>query len=253
MGTNFINGFLAPFRAISFLKTHKKCISYILVPFLINTIVFSSTAWLGINWFNSLINRYLPQGDAWYWAVLSFFVWTIAVLLVLVLIFFTFTVAGNLIASPFNELLSEKVEEILAGKSGDTPFNLKDFLKTAVVTIVEEAKKMTLFLLGMAGLFLLYLLPGIGLLLYPPLALAWTVSFLAVEYTGYVFSRKGKTFKEQRMFLKQHRALMAGFGLGVLMLLAIPFLQFFCIPLGVISATRLWWEEDRTRAPHQPA
>jgi uncharacterized protein involved in cysteine biosynthesis len=37
---------------------------------------------------------------------------------------------------------------------------------------------------------------------------------------------------------------MLGFSCGVMALLAIPFLQLFCIPLAVIGATRLWCEEE---------
>ena len=33
---------------------------------------------------------------------------------------------------------------------------------------------------------------------------------------------------------------MLGFGTGVMGVLAVPFLQFFCIPLGVVGATQLW-------------
>jgi CysZ protein len=33
---------------------------------------------------------------------------------------------------------------------------------------------------------------------------------------------------------------MFGFGTGIMGVLAIPFLQFLCIPLGVVGATQLW-------------
>ena len=69
-----------------------------------------------------------------------------------------------------------------------------------------------------------------------------TIFFLVVEYTGYVFYRKHRTFKEQRRFIFSHKFLMLGFGTGVMGVLAVPFLQFFCIPLGVVGATRLWYD-----------
>jgi CysZ protein len=35
---------------------------------------------------------------------------------------------------------------------------------------------------------------------------------------------------------------MMGFGTGIMGVLGVPFLQFFCIPLGVVGATQLWYD-----------
>ena len=66
--------------------------------------------------------------------------------------------------------------------------------------------------------------------------------FLTVEYTGYVFPRKHLTFRDQRRFIFSHKLVMLGFGTGVMGVLGVPFLQFFCIPLGVVGATQLWYD-----------
>ena len=73
-----------------------------------------------------------------------------------------------------------------------------------------------------------------------------TVYFLVIEYTGFVFSRKGLKFKDQKKFIKTNKLLCAGFGCGAFFLLAIPFLQLFSIPMGVVGATLLCHEN---RAP----
>ncbi len=242
MRGGFVYGFLAPVRALGFLRRHKRLVRYIVVPFTINVAVFSGTAWLGLRFFDKVISHYLPAGEAWYWVMLSWLVWLLAVLVVVLFVFFAFTVVGNCIASPFNDLLSERTEELVRGRTDEAPFSLPLFARQAVRAMLEEAKKMTVFVAGMLALFLLHLLPGIGLFLYPPLSFAWTVFFITVEYTGYVFSRKGLTFADQRRFITANMATMFGFGSGVLCLLAVPLLQFFCIPLAVIGATLLWCE-----------
>ena len=83
------------------------------------------------------------------------------------------------------------------------------------------------------------LLPG-GSLPYSVLTVLLTVFFLVVEYTGYVYYRKHMTFRDQRRFIFSQKFLMLGFGTGVMGVLAVPLLQFFCIPLGVVGATKLW-------------
>ena len=237
--SNFSRGFLYPFRAGKFIKGHSVLFKYIIIPFLINVVVLSGAVYWGLFFFNDVVVNYIPQGDAWYWAILSYSLWTVAVLITMVLVFFGFTVTGAIIASPFNDILSEKTEELLTEISNDEPFVFKVFLKDAMHTVMDESKKIFIFIVLMILLLPLNLLPG-GSLPYSVLTVMLTVFFLVVEYTGYVFYRKHLTFKDQRRFIFSQKFLMLGFGTGVMGVLAVPFLQFFCIPLGVVGATQLW-------------
>ena len=56
----------------------------------------------------------------------------------MILVFFGFTVTGAIIASPFNDILSEKTEEILTGIPDEEPFIFKVFLTDAMQTVMEE-------------------------------------------------------------------------------------------------------------------
>src|SRR5210317_2259199 len=239
--SNFSRGFLYPFRAGKFIKGHPVLLKYIIVPFLINVIVLVVAIYWGLFFFNSVVVQYIPQGDAWYWVILSYFLWTTAVLVTMVLIFFGFTVTGAIIASPFNDILSEKTEELLTGIPNNEPFVFKVFLKDGMQTVMDESKKIIIFVILMILLLPLNLLPG-GSLPYSILTVLLTVFFLVVEYTGYVFYRKQLTFRDQRQFIFSRKFLLFGFGTGVMGVLAVPFLQFFCIPLGVVGATRLWYD-----------
>jgi CysZ protein len=236
--SNFSSGFLYPFRAINFIRNHPPLFKFIIIPFLINVVLLSAAVYWGLNFFNSIVVNYIPQGEAWYWLILTYFLWTVAVLLTMILVFFCFTVTGSIIASPFNDLLSEKTEELLTGVPNDEPFIFKIFLKDALRTIMDESKKIIIFILLMVILLFLNLLPG-GTLLFSFLSVLLTIFFLVIEYTGYVFYRKHLSFKDQRRFISSRKFKMLGFGTGVMAVLTIPFLQFFCIPLGVVGATRL--------------
>ena len=238
---NFSRGLLCPFRAGKFIKGHPVLLKYIIIPFFINVVVLSGAIYWGFSFFNSIVVHYIPQGEAWYWIILSYFIWTAAVLVTMVLVFFGFTVTGAIIASPFNDILSEKTEELLTGISNDEPFVFKVFLKDAMHTMTDESKKIIIFVVLMALLLPLNLLPG-GSLPYSILTVLLTVYFLVVEYTGYIFYRKHLTFRDQRHFISSQKFLMLGFGTGVLAVLAVPFLQFFCIPLGVVGATQLYYD-----------
>ena len=242
---NFSQGFFYPFRAGKFIRNHPVLLKYIIVPFLINFVVLSLAVFWGLSFFNSVVVHYIPQGDAWYWVILSYFLWALAILMTMILVFFGFTVTGAIIASPFNDILSEKTEEILTGIINEEPFVFKIFLKDALQTVMDESKKIFIFVILMLLLLPLNLIPG-GTLPYSILSVLLTVFFLVVEYTGYVFYRKHLTFRDQRRFIFSQKFLMLGFGTGIMGVLAVPFLQFLCIPLGVVGATQLW--HDRSGA-----
>ncbi len=240
--SRFSRGFFSPFQAGKFLLRHPGLVRFVMIPFLINLLVFSAAVYLGFHFFNSTVSGHIPSGEAWYWALLYYFLWVVAVLLTAVLVFFTFTVVGNLIASPFNDLLSERTEEILAGRRIEENFSFRLFWRDARRTFIEEVRKIGLFVGGMILLLLLNLIPVIGTLLYAFLSILFTLFFLVVEYTGYVFGRKRVPFRDQRRYIFARPFLMLGFGCGVLAVLAIPFLQFLCIPVAVVGATQLCFE-----------
>jgi len=241
---HFSRGFFSPFRSLQLLKRRPRLIIYILIPFLINLAVFTGAVYLGLDFFGTTVVEYIPQGEAWYWSILYWLLWVVAVLLTCVLVFFSFTVVGNLVASPFNDLLSERTEQILTGRDNDEKFSFRRFLGDAWKTVLLEARKMWVFVVVMLLILPLNLLPGIGSVIYTLLAVALTLFFLCIEYLGFVMVRKRQFFNEQRRFIFSRKFLMLGFGCGVMAVLAIPFFQFFCIPLAVIGATRLWCDEQ---------
>ncbi len=250
--SNFSRGFAYPFRGGRFILKNPRLLRFILIPFFINTLIFALAVYLGLSFFNDIVVGRIPQGEAWYWAIFYYLLWTLAGLVTAALVFFGFTVVGNLIASPFNDLLSERTEQAFAGKAAEAHFSLRQFMRDAVKTLVEESKKISLFVLGMALLLLLNLIPGIGTLIYAVLSVLFTLFFLVVEYTGYVFSRKQLAFGEQRRFIFNRKFLSLGFGVGVFCTLAIPFFQFFCIPIAVVGATLLWVDTE-SRPADRPA
>ncbi|ABA88274.1 CysZ protein [Syntrophotalea carbinolica DSM 2380] len=230
-------------RAVHFLRHHMGLLKYLVIPFIINVLTFSLAVFLGMKFFGRIVDG-LPQGDAWYFVLLYGVLWVLAGLVAAILVFFTFTVIGNLIAAPFNGLLSERVEILLTGNLPDMPFTLKGVLRDTGRSLVVEAKKMLLFILVMALLLLLNLLPVVGTFLYAVCTLGLTLFFLAWEYLSFVHERKPMNFSRQWHYLMKRKTLLLGFSTGVLALLAIPFLQLLCIPFAVVAATLLWCEEQ---------
>jgi CysZ protein len=237
---SFGRGFAYVFRAPGFLFRHPGLLRFVAIPFAINLVVFSAAVYFGLDLFTHLLEQYLPQGEAWYLVILYYLAWVVAGLLTTVIVFFGFTVVGNVLASPFNELLSERIEQLVRGADEAAPFSLTGFVADTGRTMWIELKKQLFFIAGMILLLLMNILPAFGPLAYAVLAPLFTLFFLVIEYLSFVLMRKKVDFRHQRSYVFKRPLLMAGFGCAVFCLLAIPLLQFFCIPLAVTGATLLW-------------
>lgn len=236
----FTRGFGYPLKAVSLFRQHPGLLKYLAIPFFINFLVFTVTVYFGLDLFQGMLDTYAPSTEVWYGVVLYYLAWTLALLLTTVIVFFSFTVIGNLIASPFNELLSERTEIYVSGPLQEERFTLGRFWKEAGYAVRVEIKKIAIFAGCMLILFGINFIPGIGSLIYAVLAPALTLFFLVVEYMAFVLMRKRMSFTQQRRYIFSHTLMMIGFACAVFCLLAIPFVQFFCIPLAVVGATILW-------------
>lgn len=235
----FVLGFFSLLNAFRFVSKNPSLYKYIAIPFIINIVVFCGSVYWGFGLFGDLVGQYLAPYDTWYWHIVAAAVKLLAALITLVVVFFTFTVVGNLIAAPFNDLLSEKTEELLTGRLNEEPFSIRQVLVDLWRVMKDEVRKMSIFIVLMILILGFNLLPGVGSALYALCSVVVTVFFLIVEYTGYVFSRKHLGFKEQRQFIFANKMSTLGFGLAVMCMLFIPFIQFCTIPLAVVAATQI--------------
>ena len=214
---------------------------FVLIPLMINTLVFSAAIWFGISQFDALLEWLLPAGNSWWAEYARAALWVIFSVIVLLILFFTFTVLANLIGAPFNGLLSEKVENYLSGEVLQNGGGVRDFLSTILPSLMSEVKKLLYFLsLGIA-IFLLALIPGLNVL-SPILWALYTSWMLATEYAAYPMENHKMYFSRIRSELKSHKSVAFGFGLAVMIMSTIPVVNFFVMPVAVSGATALWVE-----------
>jgi len=181
----------------------------------------------------------LPDWLGW----LSWLLWPIYAVTVFVLVFYLFSLIANVIAAPFNGMLSEAVQQQLTGEKSDAALDMMKMLKQAVPMIIEELKKL-LYFIGWAIPFLLLLfIPLIGPLLWA-LFSAW---MMAIEYTDYPASNNRVKFKQLRLQVRQRKMMSLGFG-GMVMRMVmlgtlIPLVNFLVMPVAVCGGTIMWLEK----------
>jgi CysZ protein len=208
---------------------------YLLMPLLINILIFTLIGWIAIGQFEVFMDWLLPESS--WWSFLRWLLWPLFALSGVLMTFYTFTAVANLIAAPFNALLAERVEILLTGER--PPQSNENLAATVVPAILSELKKLSYFLLRAIPLLLLFVIPVVNIAA-PVLWLLFSAWFLALEYGDFPMGNHGMTFSEQHQRLKQQRLTALGFGGGVTLLMMIPIVNFAAMPAAVAGATVHW-------------
>lgn len=162
------------------------------------------------------------------------------VILSLILIFIVAYCAGLVIASPFNDALSERVEIIKDGFS-PSPFSFMRFIsETMRVAKVETLKAFLLFVIPIA-LLILNIIPIVGGFLYIIFTFLFGSLSFGFSYADLPATRRALSFKERLIFIRRNKWALIGFGIGFI----IPFFGLvFSAPM-VVGGTLLYIELER--------
>lgn len=231
--------FRYPYRGLKFLFCHPRLLGYVAVPAAVNTLLFTALVWFAGSRFGRWVEALLPRGDAWYWSVVFYALWLVFALVLFLLVVYTFTLVGNLLLAPFNDLLSEKVEWVHTGNRLEEPFRLGAFLADMKRSFRAEIGRLLLFALGFALLLTLHFFPPVGTAVYGVAATAYTLFFLGWEYLDYTLERWHFPFRAKRRAAFSNLGIFFGFGAGAALLLLIPVVNFLAIPVCVAGGTLL--------------
>lgn len=216
---------------------------YVLVPLLLNILVYAGFASCAYHYTQSAhqwLNSYLPH---WLSAV-AWFLWLLSFIGILFFFTYIFTTIANIIAAPFNGLLSEKVEEIILGHPPKNAMSFKELCWLLPKTFMRQVQLFFYFLPRAVIILVLFFIPGInivaGILWF--LFASWMMS---VQYFDYPFDNNHVGFKPMIKTMKQHRWLHLQLGILINILSIIPVVNLFVIPGAVAAATAAWVAEHR--------
>lgn len=147
---------------------------------------------------------------------------------------------ANVAAAPFHEVLSQRVERLVAGTVEDhTEEGISGAARGGVRAVREELRRL-LFFVGVWALLtaLGVVVPG-GQLVAPFALTLFTMLFLPLDYASYVLDRRQVSFARKRRWLRRNLGAALGFGGAALVLCAIPVLNILAMPVLVVSGTLL--------------
>ncbi|WP_369742496.1 sulfate transporter CysZ [Pseudidiomarina sp. PP-1MA] len=208
---------------------------YVLIPLIINILLFSVAIYATFHYTSIGVTQlvaWLPEWLRW----LEILLWPLIVIGVVLIFALTFTSVANIIASPFNSLLAEKVEYKLTGivpVDGGVSGMIKDIPRI----IGREFQKIIYFIpRALAFGLLLLFVPIIGQVLWF-LFSGW---MMTIQYADYPFDNHKISFKAMRQELGARQGKSLSFGCIVAFLATIPLVNLIMIPVAVCGATALW-------------
>lgn len=216
---------------------------FVLIPIAINFLLFGAAVyWLTVTtqaWTERFMD-WLPSYFQW----LEYLIYPLLVIFILAMFYFLFTSVTNLIAAPFNGLLSEKVERYESGQTVSDE-GVAGLIKDIPRTLGREFQKMWYFLPRALGFFLLsLLLPVIGQIIW----FLWISWMMAIQYLDYPFDNHKLPFTRMRFELRAQKGKSLSFGFGIIVLTMIPLVNLIVMPLAVAGATALWVDHYRDKA-----
>lgn len=247
-GGDFIAGAKLPLAGLRFLFANRGLKRYAALPLLMNillyVLVLALLLWLLGRWEIGTVawDFWGPTGR-WLAAAVNWMSWIVKAavgLVALAVTYFSFTAVGMVIASPFNDLLSEKVEAVYTGTEKSLSLPLRLTLRATLNSVLDSLWT-ALRQLGWSLLALPFLLvPVIG---FAPI-------FLVGAYfsgLGFIDSAMARNYLRPR-----HKKLLAegnfwkiiGFGTIMQALFFIPFAGLLLMPVGVTAGTLFYCDRD---------
>lgn len=242
-------GFGHPFRAGIWLLRTSGVKRFAVLPFIANLFLYVGVVIFAIY----LVANWNPQVDAWeFWgpvggwlssainAVSGWAKWLLSIPLLFFTCYFTFTAVGMVIASPLNDLLSDRVERKLCEPPEDQSLSYRLTAKILVRSVFDSL--IIVMKQGAAIVLVLpfLLLPFVGFI---PLLLV-TAYFSGLGFFDIPLVRHNLTGRHKQAVLTGRRWEALGMGLAMEFLFYVPFVGLLMLPIGVTAGTLLYCRMD---------
>ena len=239
---------------------HPELLKLCLLPLLINLLVFVGVGVGLYFYYGDIVNWIWARPDSWLMRILWYLRYVFIFMLVLLLSYVMFFVVQAILSAPFNDLLSERTEQLAYGTK-PPPFSVGYVLKSLGKTVAHEVAKMGIYVAVMAPILLLSVVVTLLSPVFAVIGFYFTAVFFAYDFIDFSMARRLWSFSRKWGALKQNRALTLGFGAALAGALLIPVFGLLCVPMSAVGGTLLFcdldavgaFEESKQKSAQAPA
>lgn len=171
----------------------------------------------------------------------------VSIVVYLTLVVIAALTVPNLVLAPLQDPISEATEERCGGFTAPK-FSPALFVKSIGTSVAHTASRVAIIVLGFVALFPLHFVPVAGSVVYFVASTAWAAWWLTAEYLSGPMARHLMPFKRVTAAMRARPMVSLGFGLALYLVLWVPVLNFFLVPVAVVGGTLLF----RALQPHLP-
>lgn len=186
------------------------------------------------------------------WALLQLLGLLLFLVLVGVFLVLAYLIA-SVLAAPFHEVLSQRVERVLTGEMRDEARpGWRGLLADAGRSLLEEVRRIAFFLALVVPLVAIGFVLPVANVVTAPAVLIITLLFLPLDYASYVLDRRRYSFREKRHWVLSNAPVVLGFGASAFLGTLVPVLNLAAMPLLVVGGTLLALEIEPERLDAAP-
>ena len=234
---DFSQGFRFHGRGMRFGLKHPSLLGLAVLPFLMTVLLYSFAFYLFTVYSEGLLHtiwhldpetsgRYVGWLYWVYMHVVKYLLYTV----VLIIMFYSFIVLSNILASPFYDHIVTKYAQNYARDRGTAE---ETGPTKGILGIMKEEVKKAMFMLIIP--LILMFIPVIGGLL----GFIVAAIFVAWDYVDFSLARDCPLLKDRLGRLWRHKACLVGFGFP----LVIPFVGLIMLPFAILGSTLLFHEK----------
>lgn len=233
-------------RGFRFLNAHPRLWGWVIAPAAVTLALLAAMVVVVMRIADSLVARvtsWLPDAIA---GVGGWVVWVIVLAALIVGGLVVFVSVAGIVAGPFNEMLSEAVEEQVTGNKAPK-FALGAFLSSFARGLGHGIKRVVVAILGALLLFALGFVPVVGTIAALVLGLYFSARGAAYDCYDAVLSRRDLAYDAKTAYLAARRGRTFGLGAAVAGMLVVPVLNLVALGVGATGATLAVLDEPLPR------
>ena len=236
-------GLRLPFQSLGVILRHRDLFRLSLAMAAVTAVILIALLWVLFAYTDDLVAAvWAPPDRAWLMGLW----WLVTFAIGLLLAILGALILPPIALSPLADPLSEATEVHAGGTA--PPFQWKDLWVGTWVGLKHTLVRLVLTLVGVILLLPLNLIPGFGSLLYAGLSGLWGMLGLTAEHLGAPLARHRYPSRTVFRVMRARPALSIGFGLGVWLILIVPVLNAFFLPLAIVGGTLLFLGLQRADA-----
>ncbi len=108
---------MLPIRGGTFLLRHRRLLPLAVAPFLLNALLYAAAVFAFFQYYDDWFSLIMQRPEVWYWLGVYYVLRVLAFLMGVAVFVFSFVFVGTVLAAPFLDLLSERTEAIVQGRT----------------------------------------------------------------------------------------------------------------------------------------